>query len=455
MKRILLLTFIVFAICGCGTLSIKSTVPKNDKIQKGVAYATPMNVLTVDVTYVLRKKRRMVFGYVFERKGTVPRIIIKQVTITETLQPDPRNVFTIDVDEIVDAKFYSATLDFHFTEDGLIKTVANDVVDKKIEVIKQTVGAALTVAKIVAIAEQQVQDVDMLPKTVKPLGEEIVKIYNILAERDEKLAPPGTPPEKKAEEGAKQRKILLQNIVNLQNAIKNYLDNNKKNLVEISEEKHYKFTIPYDLSGFKQKSKGGKKDENQETCFSKTYNMASLVENLQKNEAPEIEVNFYIGEDDKKLAQMEIGKNLEGFVYRRPIPVRVQVIIKNVEKNLKETLSSIDTYFKMPQFSHFFHVPAKSKSLTKRKTDLTFSERTGNIIRFGSTTDSSAEKTAQAINEVLGDIQRALPEIRNAEREFETAVLESKKKLLDAERNYLNIKKELEELKKEINKPNE
>jgi hypothetical protein len=109
----------------------------------------------------------------------------------------------------------------------------------------------------------------------------------------------------------------------------------------------------------------------------------------------------------------------------------------------------------MPQFSHFFHVPAKSKSLTKRKTDLTFSERTGNIIRFGSTTDSSAEKTAQAINEVLGDIQRALPEIRNAEREFETAVLESKKKLLEAERNYLNIQKELEELKKEINKPNE
>jgi len=436
------LTLFVFLIAGCGTVSLKS-VPYQNGLAKGAAYSTPVKVVAVDVSYVKQQKSRKIFGHTVESDNRIPKIIALSASITEETQPDPRNIFIVDVDQILNAGTLSASLDYNFTDEGLLSSASSDLQDKKKEIIEQTAGASLSLAKLVAIAQKKKNPVEELPLEIQPIARRIMAIYKKIGKSDEELAPESAKPAKKAAEGSKIRKKLMTELKKLHAEIKFYTENNQE-ITTTSDVKSVRFIVPYDLSGFV----GPKKDYGSaDSYYETTFSLGGLVQEVTDTFAPKIKVRLYITEEMKGLAGKTFAKEADGFVHRLPIATRLVVRIENPGMG---KFNSINAYVGMPQLSRFFNVPVKNKHFGKRKTKLKFSAATGGLIHFGATSDSSYEQMAKTANKTAGAIQSDFSDIKTAGDDLAKEIIRNKRYLISAEKSNLKTTLEIEELKKEI-----
>ena len=179
-----------------------------------------------------------------------------------------------------------------------------------------------------------------------------------LGKKDKEIVPADTKPEEVAEVASERRKKIVAEIALYQQTIREYFENNKK-YYAVSEPKHYKFIIPFDLKGYKEET-----NDLDGTFYSRTYKMGGLVEGIDDTIAPSVIVKIFIDGTEKALAEKTLGGEHEGFVYRRAKPVRIIVLLKNSEIG---SFNSIDEYFKLPQISKFYLAPAKVKHSPKEK----------------------------------------------------------------------------------------
>ncbi|VEN75329.1 exported hypothetical protein [Candidatus Desulfarcum epimagneticum] len=442
MKKHLVLIALAAILSGCGAVSLKS-VPYGEGVAKGAAYATPMKVIAIEVDYVKQVKSRKVFGYTVENEGRLPRVIAVSASLSEEIRPDPRNIFLVNVDDIAEAGTFSASMDYKFTDLGLLSSVDSQISDKKKEIVEKTIGASLSLAKIVAIAQKDRAGIEALPPYIRPMARRIMDIYEKLGKADEELASPETKEKKKAQEGAKIRSKLLTELKKLHKEIGFYIENNREVTVT-SEPKSARFVLPYDLSGFK----GPKKDpaaggEYYEMAFS----LGGLVQEVTDVFAPRIKARLYISKEEKAMAAARLESRTDGLVHRLPISARLVVRVENPGLG---KFNSIDKYVSMPQLSRFFAMPLKSKRFGKRKTKLKFSAATGGLIHFGAATDSSYENMAESLDQAAGDIRSDLSDIATAKDDWAKESMLSQKYRVSAEKSYLKTLVEIEALRKEI-----
>jgi hypothetical protein len=406
-------------LSGCETISVKSKLV-DDEDSTGLVYATAINAMSVEVKYVIKEKRKLMYG-VEMKQNAVPEVVAVQACVKSELLPDPYNVFVVDAEKVADSWFFDANIKYDVSENGLLLAANTELTDKTREVVKEVVETTLTVAKAVATIKGETK----LPDDVKPLEERIKAIYGEL---------------KDANITKEHRAQLMQEMKDLYTYIAFYMENNKEEWV-LSEQKSVSFSVPYDFFDFNDVK--GKKGE--VVYYEKKYELKGLVSNVTIY--PEVFLRLYISPKEHQNAGRIYNGTADGFVYRVPRTVRAQVVIKNLDG---KEFCSYDEYVRIPQLSSFYTVPCRSKTWTNRKSDLKFSPNNGSLISLGSSAGSSAEGASKVAQETISKIDSKLGDIRDASRNYEKAVLESKKELLNAEREYLQARKELSDYRKQM-----
>lgn len=384
----------------------------------GVVYALPRTRVDVTVTYTVKSTTLQKNG-VAAPTAARSASIKTPVTVTPVLVADDDNRFILSGEGLAKDGRLDSNFKFAVNDKQLLTSVSADLTDKSPETFQSLVGAAISIAKIAAVAGADPVEDDYAAR-IGVLDTKIIAVSR--ADGKDRM---------------KEMKALIDERALLVGALEKYREANSPVVAETA--------IPYTVSlNLDVLVAGGTQD---------IKAPASLL-GIPDAAVPVVRVTLACSTEQKANAALRVfagsaEKPKDGVYYRVPSPARLQLAL--VKGN--DTIPLFDAPVTFAHFGAIHYVEARYKMWARRKTTINFSEATGSLRDYGVESTSSAAAAATALDASLGKVQEAVAELKKQKEEAaakvqsdddkKLAALEQKQKLLDAELGVLKSEKAL------------
>jgi hypothetical protein len=415
------------AASGCATHSISSDYVKPTAAlpTKGVVYALPKTRLKVTVTYTVSTTTIYSNGV---KSIAVPAVSIRAPVVVEALLVGDRdNMFVAKGDKLIDAATLDTTFKITLGSEQLLTGVSADTSDKSGEVLKNIVGSAISVAKILAVAGTGT-------------SQTITKIQQAIDKIDASIAA-------LADSTDGQRAAKIKALIEERKALVDFLGSLQEDNKSTTEDKQATYSTIVDVNSMTW-------DPATLVWTADVQAPPNLVGVANASAVPKVTLKIFATGDEhtRALTKYESlsATDREGILYRIPAYLHVQGEVVGQS-------TVLDGYLPIMQAGLVGTLEAKSKSFTKRNTSITFDGQTGALKEFGVVTESSAAASTKAISESLGSVQTAVADLKkaredekNAEKsdaQVETASLKEQTDLINAQFALIEAQQKLDAAK--------